>query len=806
MDNVTGEGTFSVYRNITQVAQGHVRDMAWVVERIRSGSCKEQVKKIRTTKDHDRRAALKADLTSICFAGTFRRRTDAGLIRHSGYMVADFDHVKDMAALRETLQADPITCLLFTSPSGDGLKLVVRIPPSDAATHKARFLALMERYDRSDFDASSQNVSRVCYESWDPDLYHNPQSEVFSDIVDHVPTTIGPNAPMVRLHSDDRIIERLTKWSERRFPIREGERNNNLFRLASAMNRCGVSHMAAVEHLRGYAQDGFTVKEIEATIKSAYRDAAQHGTQAFVDHEAESHIRRMHATGASFEVIDADLAGRIPGKEERKAAIEAVTGAMGDDVFWTMRGKNGRVSIDHYRFKRFLESHGYGKLYPGNGTTYVFVKVQNNLVENVGVAEIKDFVLGYIHGIGNLALYNHMAGRTSYFLDQYLSMLDPLQVSFVRDNHGTGILFYSNVAVLARTDGKVDLIDYADLSGYVWRTHVIDRVFERTDVDDGEFCRFIELVSSEDMGRVRAHRSAIGYLLHGFKRLSDNRAIIYNDAVINNNPNGGSGKGLISQAIAKVRRMSVIDGKSFSFDKGFPYQTVSADCQALLFDDVPKRFNFERLFSIITEGIVLEKKNKDAMRLSLQDTPKIAITTNYTIEGKGGSHDRRRWELEVSGHFNSLHTPEKEFGHLLFVDWDDQQWQLFDNYMVNCLLLYLAGGLQEARWESMGTRKLINATSPEFWEWVEGGRYKCGEPVYRASQMEAFVAEYPDWSKNKFNLTGRRWAMWLEVYGEYMGWKCASGKNQSGHYTTFHLPGDEVAEATTENTDGDEPF
>jgi hypothetical protein len=52
-----------------------------------------------------------------------------------------------------------------------------------------------------------------------------------------------------------------------------------------------------------------------------------------------------------------------------------------------------------------------------------------------------------------------------------------------------------------------------------------------------------------------------------------------------------------------MKKVSTIDGKTFDSNKSFPYQTVSSDCQVLAFDDVRKNFNFESLFSIITEGL-----------------------------------------------------------------------------------------------------------------------------------------------------------------------------------------------------------
>ena len=116
------------------------------------------------------------------FNGTFGERKDDGLIKHSGLLVADFDNYPDaetMQAERERLKADKHTALLFTSPSGKGLKVVIRIIPTDKAGHIRAFNAYQSYIDSKYFDVSSKNVSRVCYMSHDPDIYLMQGCEVF---------------------------------------------------------------------------------------------------------------------------------------------------------------------------------------------------------------------------------------------------------------------------------------------------------------------------------------------------------------------------------------------------------------------------------------------------------------------------------------------------------------------------------------------------------------------------------------------------------------------------------------------------
>jgi len=166
------------------------------------------------------------------------------------------------------------------------------------------------------------------------------------------------------------------------------------------------------------------------------------------------------------------------------------------------------------------------------------------------------------------------------------------------------------------TKSDVIPIDYLDLGGYVWKDHVIDRIFNICDVQEScYYNRFIENICGHDVARIESMQSTIGFLLHGYKNLSYCPAVILNDEVISDNPEGGTGKGLFMNALSQMKKVVTIDGKSFTFERSFAYQLVSADTQILVFDDVKKHFDFERLFSVVTEGLTLEKKNKDAIKI-----------------------------------------------------------------------------------------------------------------------------------------------------------------------------------------------
>ena len=49
--------------------------------------------------------------------------------------------------------------------------------------------------------------------------------------------------------------------------------------------------------------------------------------------------------------------------------------------------------------------------------------------------------------------------------------------------------------------------------------------------------------------------STLGFLMHGYKNLSFCPAVILNDEVISDNPEGGTGKGLIMNALSKMKKV-----------------------------------------------------------------------------------------------------------------------------------------------------------------------------------------------------------------------------------------------------------
>ena len=168
----------SLFRDIFEKKNPVNRDVSFVLKLIKEGKYKNRIHQLRNTPEKADRDRIKQSLVSICFCGTFKERFDNQMIQHSGLAILDFDHIEKLQELKDEICKDPYTFAAFISPSGDGLKVLVKIPP-EKENHAEYYVGLMNKYPS--LDSTSRNLSRVCFMSYDPELYHNPNSKVFTE-------------------------------------------------------------------------------------------------------------------------------------------------------------------------------------------------------------------------------------------------------------------------------------------------------------------------------------------------------------------------------------------------------------------------------------------------------------------------------------------------------------------------------------------------------------------------------------------------------------------------------------------------
>jgi hypothetical protein len=185
----------TIYQSITDTKNPFHIPIGTALQRIKSGKSKDIIEKIRDTGNKD----YKISLPAVLFSGIFEERKDAGIKQHSGFIVLDIDDVIDPQEVKKTLSLDSYVYACWISPSGKGVKALVRI--NDSGRHREHFFAIEKYYEKNymiEVDPTGKNISRACYESYDPELYLNEDSEVFTAFVSEEKKETKPKQEVVK--------------------------------------------------------------------------------------------------------------------------------------------------------------------------------------------------------------------------------------------------------------------------------------------------------------------------------------------------------------------------------------------------------------------------------------------------------------------------------------------------------------------------------------------------------------------------------------------------------------------------------
>ena len=164
----------TIFKNVYEKDTPHHITVQSALTRIRDGNSQTTIDSVR---EGDK--SSKTKLPVVCFSGKFTSRNDDALEDHSGLIVLDFDHI-DVLKSKAILSTDPYVYSCWVSPSGDGLKALVRV--TNPERHRDHFRALKTYFDKQyslELDDSGVNESRACFESFDPEIVIKEQAQKF---------------------------------------------------------------------------------------------------------------------------------------------------------------------------------------------------------------------------------------------------------------------------------------------------------------------------------------------------------------------------------------------------------------------------------------------------------------------------------------------------------------------------------------------------------------------------------------------------------------------------------------------------
>lgn len=204
----------SLFHGATDAQPVRTVPMGAVLTTIQTGTYRvpiEQLRHLRLSRGQAAYNAAKQWLDAVTFGGTFApKRSKMTLVQHSGLVHGDLDHLDNLSTVKQRLCTDLHTAYCFVSPSGDGLKLGVVVEPVEGdSEYKHAWQTVADYYQRQygvTWDPSGKDVCRLCFVSWDADIYVNPDAQLFlvPPVPEATPRQPTPSPPLATVPRDRR--------------------------------------------------------------------------------------------------------------------------------------------------------------------------------------------------------------------------------------------------------------------------------------------------------------------------------------------------------------------------------------------------------------------------------------------------------------------------------------------------------------------------------------------------------------------------------------------------------------------------
>lgn len=759
----------SYYSPITLGKVGDIPFLSFLAG-IKAGRWDEQVLSVRALYPTPEYSQAKRKLPGITASGRFVEgyyvtgengqqkfctgRTYKDLQEHSGVIYLDLDSKQnpamDIAELRVRIQADSYTFACHLSISGQGLAVAFRIPPDN---HAGSFRALASYYQQhfGIIVDSLPDPTRLRFVSSDPALYLNEAAATFEKVlIEDKPQALSkeslPESAQVSSRSDT-LEEQLIAIGRKMIEsAADGEKHHKVRGAGRTVG--GYVASGFVDYQRAYNALWQTVSAKKQIVdhKSA-QETLVYGLQKgqeqpllpeMFQYKIRQQLRANDQSSATVSKLAQQLSAQtkvpLAGIQQ---AIETIAQeqlmAVPLLTFWevvptnTKRDLPPKVVLNFDRFGAWLGESGFYKL----TSPTRLVQVVHHVVRPVEISDLIEYVKLYLNtlpfefdGIYLPQLREAIKRQhRSLFDPQSLLFLDPLPGEFLRDTATTMYAFFENCWVATTATGR-QIFSYESLPALIHESQIIPRPFyllHNEEAKQTNFHQFTQYLTGSDEQRLAQLQRALGYLLHGYKDVTNARCVIFMDKIGEvGKSSGGTGKGLLVQAISQFVEVAQLDGEAFDLRDPFRYEEVTDTARIVFFDEWRATRNpFASLFSTLTGGLPINRKYQAKMTIPFKDAPKFVIATNEVVTGDDDSSTRRKVEIALFKRYSAAFTPKDDFGTGFFGDyWDLIEYNRFSNLALLWVQEYLSNGLLLLKDESIAARGLAQDVGIQFHEFA----------------------------------------------------------------------------------------
>ncbi len=304
--------TVTYFNNISDVTNYDLKKRcrtSTIISRMKDPSSKLALKvtNLRLIDDPDKRKEAKKSLPVIMWQGMFKHRSNSGCDSLNGLMCFDIDHKTDpeIDRIKEDVAKWGCTYCCFRSPSGDGLKVIIRTNnygPNRYGYYYQQIEKMFINQLGVKPDNNCEDIGRACYGSFDPELYYDPEA-----IALHIPyypelahpelaqqkkmtieqyraTQISPTdkflATLRSLRSpmtDEQIIKildiRFQKFQDNYI---DGHRTHSIFIQAKGLCEAGIDIEKAINYLESrFLPTGYDKEKLRYEVNRSYSKNAE---------------------------------------------------------------------------------------------------------------------------------------------------------------------------------------------------------------------------------------------------------------------------------------------------------------------------------------------------------------------------------------------------------------------------------------------------------------------------------------------------------------------------------------------------
>ena len=373
--------------------------------------------------------------------------------------------------------------------------------------------------------------------------------------------------------------------------------------------------------------------------------------------------------------------------------------------------QNDKIVTSAVSYNRFFMQENFIRVTQQDKDAITIFKDTNKVIKPFNIkTDTVAYLKNEINDFDTEEIENTIAKDNHNSIQQGLLLIDAKELKYYSDCKNTFAIPFKNGLFKYDVTKQVEpiKIEYKDVEGFFAEhfTQGIDFKFEDTKISQFElYLSFAstgkekeEDLTPNDLQKREEFFKMFGYLIHQYKDPAFTKAIVLSDVGANNEDrNGRRGKSLLLDAVKKVRKSLFKGGNEFKDNYDFAWDDLKKDIDVYQIDDVPANFNYNSLYTPITNNINCARKGKTAEEIDKKDTPKFVITTNWSfrVDKNNSSTQGRFLEYQFTDFFNNNRTIKDYFGCIFFDDWDAEEWNRFYSFAFKCVGLYMMEGLTQ---------------------------------------------------------------------------------------------------------------